>query len=137
MQASIQRVSNLLGAALLVLVGAYFWYIFHHGELADKRYWAALQSVEYKNRPNRDTSPLLEMDVDVSGSDAVGLPGGDSAGTRVWVMLNVADSEGAPMVLPRGVALNVGCNQLHRMVKGRTVLPTVQKFLFEGCSADV
>ena len=137
MQASIQRVSILLGAVLLALVGAYFWYIFHHGELADKPYWAALQSVEYKNRSNRDVSPLLEMNVDGSGSDAVGVPGADSAGTRVWVMLNVADSEGDPMVLPQGVAINVGCGQLERMVKGREVLPAVRKVLFGGCTAGV
>jgi hypothetical protein len=136
-QASIQRVSILLGAVLLALVGAYSWYIFHHGELADKPYWAALQSVEYKNRPNRDARPLLEMNVDGAGSDAVGVPGGDSAGTRVWVMLNVADSEGDSMALPRGVALNGGCGQLERMVKGREVLPVVRKFLFKGCAAGV
>ena len=135
MQASIQRVSILLGAALVALVGAYFWYIFHHGELADKPYWAALQSVEYKNRPNRDASPLLEMNVDGSGSDAVGVPGGDTAGTRVWVMLNVTDSQGDPFVLPRGVALNVGCGQLQPMLNGREVLPAVRKYLFGGCTA--
>ena len=45
MESSGQRVLGLLGAALLVLVGVYFWYIFHRGELADKPYWAALQSV--------------------------------------------------------------------------------------------
>jgi hypothetical protein len=44
-------------------------------------------------------------------------------------MLNVMDSGGDPMAHPRGVALNVGCGQLERIVKGREVLATVRKFL--------
>jgi hypothetical protein len=132
---SFLRIACLLMGLAAAGVAYYFWFIFHHGELADKPYWAALQSVEYKNRQNRDSSPLLETNLAGSGSDAVGVLGRDSAETRVWVMLNVTDSEGEPMVLPQGVALNVRCDQLERLVKGREVLPEVRKVLFRGCTA--
>jgi hypothetical protein len=134
---SFVRITYLLAGLAAAGLAFYFWYTFHHGELADKPYWAALQSVEYKNRPNRDAGLLLEMNVDGSGSDAVGVPGGEPAGTRVWVMLNVADFAGDPLVLPQGVALDVRCGALERVVKGREVLPAVRKYLFRRCTPGV
>jgi hypothetical protein len=134
-QASIPRVSTVLSVVLLALVGAYFWYIFHHGELADAAIGASLQSIEYKSRSNRDLTPLLELNIDGSGTDAIGVPGQDAAGTRVWVLLNAVDSEGAPMVLPQRIALRVDCGQLKRKVEGRRVLPAVHRFLFSGCTS--
>ena len=135
-QISIQRVPILLGPVLLALVGAYFWYIFHRGELADAPYGAALQSIEYRSRSNRDPSPLLEVDIDGAGTDAIGVPGRDGARTRVWVILSVADSEAAPMVLPQRVPFGVGCDELERKLEGRKVLPAVRQFLFSGCSPN-
>ena len=128
------RVSYFLAASAVVGVGYYALYIFHHGELADKPYVVALQSVEYTGRSNHDANPLLAVNIDGAGTDAVGVPGRDAAATRVWVILNVADSDGDPFVLPQRIALKASCVQLERIVKGREVLPAVQQFLFGGCT---
>lgn len=128
-----QRVLSLFGAALLILVVAYFWYIFHHGELADKPYWAALQGVEYENRSARDASPLLRSNIGGTGADAVGLRSQSDSYPYVWVILNETDSDGEPYVMPRGVPIAADCHQLERQINGHQVEPSVRSLLFRGC----
>lgn len=133
MEVSNQRVLSLLGAALLVLVAGYFWFIFHHGELADKPYWAALQSVEYGNRSAQDASPLLLSNIGGTGADAVGLRSQSASYPRVWVILNQTDSDGEPYVMPKGVSFAADCQELGRQINGRKIEPSVRSFLFRGC----
>jgi hypothetical protein len=123
---------------LIVLVGGPFLafsYVTTHGELGDKPYYAALQQVEYESRANKDPSPLLRGNVDGTGIDVVGVLGRDAARTRVWVALNVTDSDGNPYVLPRGIEIQPDCAQLGRVVNGQRVKAEVWRFLFQGCAA--
>ena len=136
MEISGQRVLSLLGAALLALVGMYFWYIFHHGELADKPYWAALQGVEYENRSAQDASLLVRSNIGGTGADAVGLRSQSASNPRVWVILNATDSDGEPYVMPRGVPFAVDCHQLERQINGRRLEPSVRSLLFRGCAEN-
>jgi len=134
MEISSQRVLSLLGAASLVLVGMYFWFIFHHGDLADKPYWAALQGVEYENRSTQDASLLLRSNIGGTGADAVGLQSQSSSYPHVWVILNETDSDGEPYVMPRGVPFAADCRQLERQISGRRVEPSVRSLLLRGCA---
>jgi len=134
MDISSQRVLSLLGAALLVMVGMYFWHIFHHGELPEAPYWAALQGVEYESRSAEDASLLLRSNIGGTGADAVGLRSQSSSYPRVWVILNETDSDGEPYVMPRGVPFAADCHQLERQISGRRVEPSVRSLLFRGCT---
>jgi len=136
MALSSQRALSLFGAALLVLVGVYFWYIFHHGELAEKPYWAALQGVEYENRSTQDASLLLRSNIGGTGADAVGLRSQSASYPRVWVILNETDSDGEPYVMPRGVPFAADCHQLERQIFGRKVEPSVRSLLLHGCAEN-
>ena len=123
-------------ALLAAVAGGCFlvWRFFHTGELGAKPYYAALQAVEYENRPNKIEEPLLRTYVDGSGADAIGVPGRDPARTRVWIILNVTDSDGHPYLMPQGVEIDRDCAQIERVVRGRPVSTAVQQMLNKGCS---
>jgi len=126
----------VLAFALLAAVagGCYLvWRFFHTGELGAKPYYAALQVVEYENRPNKIAEPLLRTNIDGLGTDAIGVPGRDRARTRVWIILNETDSDGHPYLMPQGVEINRDCAQIERVLHGRPVSTAVQQLLEEGC----
>ena len=121
---------------LVVLVGGPLLavpYLFSHGELGAKPFYAALQGVEYENRTNKDPTPLLRVNVDGEGLDVVGVRGRDAAKTRVWILLNKVDPEGNPFLLPAGIDLDADCSQLERTIQGRKVEAAVRSLLFHGC----
>ena len=126
----------VLAFALLATVagGCYLaWRLFHTGELGAKPYYAALQVVEYENRMNKTGEPLLRINIDGSGADAVGVLGRDSARTRVWIILNETDSDGRPYVLPQGIEIDQSCAQVERVVHGRPMATEVERLLKKGC----
>jgi hypothetical protein len=123
---------------LTVLVGGPFLafsYLFSHGELGAKPFYAALQGVEYENRSNKDPTPILRANVAGEGLDVVGVRGRDAAKTRVWIILNKVDSDGNPFLLPAGIDLDADCSQLERVIKGENVEAAVRSFLFRGCES--
>jgi hypothetical protein len=123
---------------LIVLAGGPFLalsYLFSHGELGAKPFYATLQGVEYENRSNKDPTPLLRVNVGGEGLDVVGVRGRDVAKTRVWIILNKVDSDGNPFLLPAGIDFDADCSQLERVVKGRKLETAVRSFLFRGCKS--
>ena len=121
----------LLAAVVGGCYGA--WRFFHTGELGAKPYYAALQVVEYENRMNKTGEPLLRINIDGSGADAIGVLGRDSARTRVWIILNETDSDGHPYVLPQGIEIDQNCAQVERVVHGRPIATEVDRLLKKGC----
>lgn len=121
----------LLAAVVGGCYGA--WRFFHTGELGAKPYYAALQVVEYENRMNKTGEPLLRINIDGSGADAIGVLGRDSARTRVWIILNETDSDGRPYVLSQGIEIGQNCAQVEGVVHGRPIATEVERLLKKGC----
>jgi hypothetical protein len=128
------------GALLLVLIvamgGIYLSLsgYFGRGELETKSYYAALQSIELDNRGNKNPSPILKENVNGTGLDVLGILGGDAAKTRVWVILNLASSEGQPIVMPQGIPIEVDCTLLNSIISRKQVAKPVSQYLIRECT---
>lgn len=107
---------------------------FSRGELGTKDYYATLQGVEYENRGNKNPNPILKKNVNGSGLDVLGVVGGDTSTTRVWVVLNRTSPDGWPLILPQDVPVKPDCGSIRQTLSGERVVDAARQYLLKNCT---
>ncbi|WP_199099489.1 hypothetical protein [Dyella sp. ASV21] len=124
-------------AVLLIAAGGTYLALsgfFSRGELGTKDYYATLQRVEFENRDNKDPNPIRRENVDDSGLDVLGVPGGDAPETRVWIVLNRTSPDGRFLIIPQDIPIKADCDSISRAISGEHVVDAVKQYLLKSCA---
>jgi hypothetical protein len=131
------RVGLTVVVVLATLIGLVSWYgfwIFSHGELAEKPFYATLQGVEIGHRADPDRiSVLLVENAAETRYTVLGVPTEESEYPRTWVILNATGPDEEVMFLPKA-KFKVACEYVSRLKLQLQINPTVLEFLMSRCS---
>ena len=123
----------LVGAALSVLT-IFGWYVFQvNAELGTKSVYAALQTIEWEHRDHHFSTPMIIQD----GGDAgvvLGLEVYDKSAPYTWVSTTNTGPNGEVLAAPTTDRVATSCLEISKALSGRSVRPTVKRFLNERCA---
>jgi hypothetical protein len=117
-------------AALGIGLGAYFWFIFHHGELRDKLVYGDLGAL-VSTRPLKPGQVSLLRDHDGTGLDILGF-GSDGAPGVHWIVLNEISSNDEVFGAD-DQAIPLTCDQLDQVLRPVRVDEAVARYLHRRC----
>ncbi len=122
----------LIGTALCILPIS-GWYIFQvNAELGTKPVYAALQTIEWDHRDRHLSTPMLQ-----DGGDAgvvLGLETYDKSAPYIWISTTKIGPNGEVLTAPTSDRVATSCLEINKALAGRSVDPTVKRFLSERCA---
>ncbi len=134
--------------SLLILGGGYTYRIFHHGELANKPFYVALQSFaergEY-NPPatiNKEIVPLfVRQGIKYKGQsfDLLGIATKDEQSPYFWIVTNTHENTEPPdhvFSISSGAKFYLYCRDLDKLEKEEKIDINVKYFLKKKCITD-
>ena len=135
-QLSLDRSALRIGLALSAVVGvalvAYFWFIFHHGELRDKVAYGDLGAL-VSTHPLKPGEVSLLRDYDGTGLDMLGY-GSDRVPGSHWIVLNEISSDD-DVFGADNQPIAVTCDRLDQALRPVRVDEAVTKYLHQRCQS--
>jgi hypothetical protein len=136
-------VGALVAAALVVLVGGYFWFAFAYDpELSHKSGWSVLQGFEFDERAKPFVSSELRRTRDGTFAAisvlGVGEPKGGPTDPpqvlpgKAWVLLNEHAADKTVLIMPQFASYKVSCATVGRLP---SAVPDVDGYALKYLSA--